>query len=124
MQEKIRMAGARIIEHSPLARIARWVLKTPNVAMVLGKQIHLSGVKKEEFLKDRYWVEHELCHVQQYKDNGLFGFLSKYLIESCRKGYYENRFEAEAREVGRRNAGMLADAPDRDKDKRPKNGRV
>ena len=124
MLEKIRMAGARIIENSPLARIARWVLKTPNVAMVFGKQIHLSGVSKEDFLKDRYWVEHELCHVQQYKDNGMIGFLAKYLIESCRKGYYENKFEAEAREVGRRNAGLAADAPDRDKNKLPKNGTV
>ncbi len=108
MQHKVQAAGARIIEGSPLARIARWVLKTPNVAMVIGRQIHLSGVKKEAFLQDRYWVEHELCHVQQYKDHGFFGFLGKYLIESCRSGYYNNKFEAEAREVGRRNAGLLA----------------
>ena len=114
MQHKIQLAGARIVENSPLARIARWVLKTQNVAMVIGKQIHLSGVKKEAFLQDRYWVEHELCHVQQYKDHGFFGFLSKYLIESCRRGYYNNKFEAEAREIGRRNAGLLADAPGRD----------
>src|SRR5687768_610977 len=103
MQHKIQSAGARIVEHSPLARIARWVLKSPNVAMVLGRQIHLSGVSKEDFLKDRYWVEHELCHIQQYKDHGIIGFLRKYLVESCRHGYYANRFEAEAREVGRRN---------------------
>ncbi|MBK0403344.1 hypothetical protein I5M27_10130 [Adhaeribacter sp. BT258] len=106
MHHKIQAAGAHIVEHSWLARIARWVLKTPNVAMVLGRQIHLSGVKKEDFLKDRYWVEHELCHVQQYKDHGLAGFLSKYLIESCRRGYYNNKFEAEARRVGRENAGL------------------
>ena len=115
MEHKIQTAGARIIENSPLARIARWVLKTSNVAMVFGRQIHLSGVSKTDFLKDRYWVEHELCHIQQYKDHGLVGFLSKYLIESCRKGYYENKFEAEAREVGRRNAGLAADHPGRDK---------
>src|SRR6478609_6679136 len=108
MQHKIQEAGARIIENSPVARIARRVLTSPNVAMVFGRQIHLSGVKKEDFLKDRYWVEHELCHVQQYKDHGLFGFLSKYLLESCRSGYYNNKFEAEAREVGRRNAGLAA----------------
>ena len=123
MLEKIQKAGARIIENSPLARIARWVLKSPNVAMVFGRQIHLSGVKKEDFLKDRYWVEHELCHVQQYKDHGLVGFLGKYFIESCRKGYYENKFEAEAREIGRRNAGLANGAPDRDKNKKPNNNR-
>lgn len=124
MLQKIQNAGARIIEDSPLARIARWVLKSPNVAMVFGQQIHLSGVSKEDFLKDRYWVEHELCHVQQYKDHGLFGFLSKYLIESCRSGYYENKFEAEAREVGRRNAGLPPEFSGRNKNTNPENGRA
>jgi hypothetical protein len=98
-----------------LARFARWVLKSPNVAMVFGRQIHLSGVSREDFLKDRYWVEHELCHVQQYKDHGVFGFLRKYLIESCRVGYYNNKFEAEARRIGRENAGLAVKAPDKHK---------
>ncbi len=120
MQHRIQAAGARIIEHSPLARIARFFLKSTNVAMVIGKQIHLSGVNKEAFLKDRYWVEHELCHVQQYKDHGFFGFLRKYLIESCRSGYYANKFEEEARQVGRQMAGLPADAPGRDKINGPK----
>src|SRR5688500_15323497 len=114
MLHRIQEADARIIEGSPLARIARWVLKTPNVAMVIGKQIHLSGVKKEEFLKDKYWVEHELCHVQQYKDHGLVGFLSKYVIESCKVGYYANKFEAEARQVGREKAGLAQNHSGRD----------
>ena len=106
MLHKILEAGARIKEHSWLARIARWVLKTSNVAMVIGKTIHLSGVKKEDFLQDRYWVEHELCHIRQYKENGLMRFLGKYLIESCRNGYYNNKFEVEARQVGRQMAGL------------------
>ncbi len=110
MHQKVMAAGARIQENSLLARIARWVLKSPNVAMVIGKTIHLSGVSKEDFLKDRYWVEHELCHIQQYKDNGLFRFLGKYLIESCRNGYYNNKFEAEARRVGREQAGLAPES--------------
>ncbi|HSI90582.1 MAG TPA: hypothetical protein VK927_05660 [Adhaeribacter sp.] len=110
MQQKITAAGARIVENSPLARIARWVLKSPNVAMVIGKQIHLSGVKKEIFLQDRYWVEHELCHVRQYRENGLLRFLGLYLIESCRRGYYANKYEVEAREVGRKMAGLPPEA--------------
>jgi hypothetical protein len=106
MLHKIQEAGARIVERSPIARIARWVLKSPNVAMVFGRQIHLSGVTKEDFLRDRYWVEHELCHVEQYRSHGLFRFLALYLLESCRKGYYENRFEVEARQVGQQRAAM------------------
>lgn len=113
MQHRIQETGARIVEGSPLARIARWVLKAPSVAMVFGKQIHLSGVNKTDFLKDHYWVEHELCHVQQYKDHGFFGFLSKYLIESCRSGYYNNKFEAEARQVGREKAGLAYQRPEK-----------
>ena len=53
----------KIKERSLFARIARLVLKSPNVAMVLGKTIHLSGVSREEFLHNKPWVAHELCHV-------------------------------------------------------------
>lgn len=106
MKHRIAETGARIITGSWLARIARWVLKSPNVAMVIGKTIHLSGVSAEEFLRDRYWVEHELCHVRQYREHGFFGFLGKYLLESFRNGYYNNKFEAEARRIGREMAGL------------------
>ncbi|WP_245590612.1 DUF4157 domain-containing protein [Adhaeribacter aquaticus] len=75
-------------------------MKTSNVAMVLGKTIHLSGVKKEEFLQDHSWVAHELCHVQQFKENGYFKFLWLYLLESYRNGYYNNKYEVEARQAG------------------------
>jgi hypothetical protein len=104
MRQKIEAAGARIIENSPLARVARWVLKSPNVAMVFGKQIHLSGVSTEVFLKDTYWVEHELCHIEQYRSHGTFRFLGLYLLESLRKGYYANKFEVEARKLGHERA--------------------
>lgn len=104
MRDKINEAGARIIENSPFARIACMVLKSPNVAMVLGKQIHLSGVKTEDFLQDRYWVEHELCHIRQVKEHGLLKFLALYLLESVKHGYHDNKFEAEARAVGRAKA--------------------
>ena len=89
-----------IRENSWLARIARLVLKSPNVAMVLGKTIHLSGVGRAQFLQDQAWVAHELCHIEQFKRYGFFRFLYLYLAESCRKGYYNNCFEVEAREAG------------------------
>ena len=89
-----------IVEHSFLARIARWVLRVDNVAMVLGKCIYLSGVQKEIFLKNRAWVAHELCHVRQFQEYGFFRFLWLYFIESLKVGYYRNKFEVEARAAG------------------------
>jgi hypothetical protein len=87
----------KIKENSWLAKIAAKKLKTSAVAMVLGKTIHLHNASKAEFLLDEKWVKHELCHIKQFKEHGYFGFLVKYLWESLRKGYYNNRFEVEAR---------------------------
>lgn len=86
-----------IKENSWMAKIAAWKLKTGSVAMVLGKTIHLHNTSKEGFLMDERWLKHELCHVRQFKEHGYFMFLVKYLWESIKKGYYNNRFEVEAR---------------------------
>lgn len=72
-------------------------LKSHSVAMVLGKTIHLHNVSKENFLNDSRWLKHELCHIRQFKEHGYILFIAKYLWESLRKGYYNNRFEVEAR---------------------------
>jgi hypothetical protein len=90
----------KIVENSPFARVARMVLKSRNVAMVLGKTIHLSGVKRETFLKDSGWVAHELCHIRQFREHGYLRFLWLYLRESMRVGYYNNKYEVEARIAG------------------------
>jgi hypothetical protein len=86
-----------IKENSPLAKIAAWKLQTKAVAMVLGKTIHLHNTSKEDFLKNKKWLKHELCHIQQFRQHGYAGFIIKYLWERVLKGYYNNRFEAEAR---------------------------
>ncbi len=86
-----------IKEHSWLAKIAAKKLRSTNVAMVLGETIHLYGVPKTDFLADEKWLKHELCHIKQFKHYGYFNFVVKYLWESLRKGYYNNRFEVEAR---------------------------
>ena len=88
-----------IKENSWLAKIAAKKLGADAVAMVIGKTIHLHGTTKEYFLADERWVKHELCHIKQYKENGTIIFLTKYLWESLRKGYYNNKFEVEAREA-------------------------
>ncbi|WP_299826386.1 hypothetical protein [uncultured Pontibacter sp.] len=90
----------KIVEHSLFARIARVVLKSSNVAMVLGKTIYLSGVSRDDFMKDNGWVAHELCHIRQFKEHGFFRFLWLYLAESWRVGYYNNKYEVEARIEG------------------------
>lgn len=87
----------KIVENSFFARLARWMLKSDNVAMVLGNKIHLSGVSSAVFLKNERWVAHELCHVRQFKEHGYLRFLWLYLRESVRKGYFHNKYEVEAR---------------------------
>ncbi|UYZ61885.1 hypothetical protein [Hymenobacter weizhouensis] len=98
----------RIIENSPWARLARLKLGAPNVAMVLGSSIHLSGVTREEFLQDPYWVAHEMEHIRQYQEHGRLGFLRRYLLDWLRHGYYRIPFEVAAREAAERNAYLYA----------------
>ena len=92
-------AHFHIKENSWLAKIAAKKLHTSSVAMVLGKTIHLHNTTKEDFLKNTKWVKHELCHVQQFKQYGFFMFVIKYLYESIKVGYYNNKYEVEAREA-------------------------
>ena len=97
-----RMKDLRTYTRSPLARIARLVLSSPRVAMVIGQTVHLSGATREQFLADAEWVAHEQVHLRQYQEFGLLPFLWKYLVESARVGYYHNKYEVEARDEARR----------------------
>lgn len=94
---KLNNNNFNIKENSLFARVAAKKLKSKAVAMVLGNTIHLHNISKEDFLKNKRLVRHELCHVRQYQQHGFIGFLIKYLWESIRKGYYKNKFEVEAR---------------------------
>jgi hypothetical protein len=96
------MQTPRTWTNSPLARIARLVLRSERVAMVIGQTVHLSGTTREAFLADAEWVAHESVHLRQYQENGLLPFLWKYLVESARVGYYHNKYEVEARDEARR----------------------
>ena len=88
-----------IKEQSWVAKAASKKLHSKNVAIVLGKTIHLYNVSKEHFLKDEKWVKHEMCHVHQFKKYGLSNFIIKYLWESIKHGYYNNKYEIEARKA-------------------------
>jgi len=91
------MQQVYIKENSWLARIAAGRLGTDRVAMVTGRTIHLFNTTAAAFLADKDWVCHELKHVEQYEQYGTIGFLRRYLWETAMKGYYNNRFEVEAR---------------------------
>ena len=86
-----------IKENSILAKVAAWKLKSKRAAIVFGKTIYLHNISREHFLSDSRLMRHELCHVRQYHQYGFLTFLFKYLAESIRKGYTNNRFEVEAR---------------------------
>lgn len=86
-----------IKEQSWIAKTAAKKLHSENVAIVLGKTIHLYNVSEEHFLKDERWVKHEMCHVHQFKKYGFLNFIIKYLWESVKHGYYNNKYEIEAR---------------------------
>ena len=89
----------KIKENSWLARMAAQRLGYDDVAMVIGHTIHLYNTTAEHFMANAAWLRHELKHVEQYERYGLLGFLWKYLAETRRKGYFQNRFEQEAREA-------------------------
>ncbi|MEO8109853.1 MAG: DUF4157 domain-containing protein [Ginsengibacter sp.] len=95
--DHIDLAGIKIKENSWIAKLAAKKLKTENVAIVFGQTIHLHNVSAAYFLKDEKWLKHETCHIRQYKENGFFTFIIKYVWESIRHGYHNNKFEAEAR---------------------------
>ncbi|AYD48615.1 DUF4157 domain-containing protein [Arachidicoccus soli] len=87
----------KVIENSVIAKLAAFKLKEKRVAITMGNKIYLFGVNKEAFMKDEPWVRHELTHVQQFEKYGFAKFIGKYLLESFKKGYYNNKWEEEAR---------------------------
>ena len=88
-----------IKERSFIARIAAWKLKSDNVAIVLGKTIHLHNTTHAQFLQNKAWVCHELKHIQQFRQHGFISFIILYLWESMLHGYRNNKYEIEARKA-------------------------
>jgi len=86
-----------IKENSWQARIAARQLKSAQAAIVFNNVIYLWGTNREAFLQNLSWTRHEVAHVYQYKKYGFIKFILLYLLETAHKGYYNNRFEAEAR---------------------------
>jgi len=87
----------KIKENSVIASLAARKLKSKRAAIVFGHTIHLHNISRDQFYNDERLMRHELCHVKQYEEHGFLGFLVKYLVESIKKGYTNNKFEIEAR---------------------------
>ncbi|WP_447640091.1 MULTISPECIES: DUF4157 domain-containing protein [Chitinophagaceae] len=87
----------KIKENSFFAKVAAKKLKTAKVAITIGQTIYLHNTSKDEFLSDICWVRHEKQHLRQFRKYGLLRFIVMYTWESMRKGYYNNKWEVEAR---------------------------
>jgi len=86
-----------IKENSFIAQIAAWKMRSDQVAIVIGKTIHLHNTPRDEFMQNKRWLNHELEHIRQYRELGLFRFIASYLMESMKNGYYNNKYEVAAR---------------------------
>jgi hypothetical protein len=85
-------------------RVGGWLLGQATVAAItLGRTIFLAPSTR----LDPELLLHELRHVQQFSERKSFPL--HYIWESLRRGYYANRFEADARAfAARRVAGTTA----------------
>jgi hypothetical protein len=90
------MKKVKIKENSWIARIAARRMKFPRIAIVLGRTIHLHNATLTTFINSRRWVLHELKHVEQF-ERGFLLFAWQYLADYAKNGYYQNKFEIEAR---------------------------
>ncbi len=93
------MIDYSIKENSWIAKFAAIKLQSQQAAIVIGKTIHLYNTSKKQFLLNEKWLKHELCHVKQFQENGYLIFIAKYLWESIKHGYYNNKYEVEARKA-------------------------
>ncbi|MBY5957309.1 hypothetical protein KUV50_04115 [Membranicola marinus] len=95
-----------IKSNSWLARLAcRW-MKSRRVAIVVGSTIHMYGAEPQNLFDDQNWLAHELVHIDQFEKYGFFRFIILYLWETVKHGYYNNRYEVEARNKVNQMASM------------------
>jgi hypothetical protein len=84
------VSHVRITEHSLYAR-----LHPRTIATTRRRRIYLRG-SGEDFFGDPWLLLHEYCHVlKQWEPRELT--ITRYCLEWLRHGYYNNRFEVEAR---------------------------
>ena len=94
------IAHVRIIEYSRLAR-----LHGRAVATTRRGRIYLRGAAAAFFADPRLML-HEYCHVIHQWQPGTLT-VARYAAECLRRGYWNNRFEVEARAFAERHAAAL-----------------
>jgi hypothetical protein len=95
-----RVGHVRVIEHSWFAR-----LHGRAVATTRPGRIYLRGAGAE-FFSNPWLMLHEYCHVlRQWQPGALT--VTRYLLECLRRGYWNNRFEVEARAYADAHAAEL-----------------
>ena len=97
------VSQVRIIEHSLYAR-----LHPRAIATTRRRRIYLRG-SAQDFFADPWLMLHEYCHVlRQWEPRELT--LARYGLECLRRGYWNNRFEIEARAFADRHLHALRSA--------------
>lgn len=84
------VSGVAIIEHSLYARMHPRAMATTR-----RRRIYLRG-SAQDFFDDPGLMLHEYCHVLKQWETGDLT-IARYCLEWLRKGYWNNRFEVEAR---------------------------
>jgi Domain of unknown function (DUF4157) len=91
------MLTVHIKENALLAKCAAWCMHSKTMAITINSTIYLHGTTIEGFLENKDWLLHELAHVHQFKNSSTFIFIAKYLLELLKRGYFNNKYEIEAR---------------------------
>ena len=94
-----RIGHVKVIEHSWFARLHG------AFATTRARRIYLAG-SGEEFFSNPWLMLHEYCHVLRQWQTGSLT-VGRYLIECLRHGYWNNRFEVEARAFADQHAAVL-----------------
>lgn len=85
-----RVSDVSIVEHSLYARLHPGALATTR-----RRRIYLRG-PAQDFFGDPWLILHEYCHVLKQWEPGELT-ITRYCLEWLRHGYWNNRFETEAR---------------------------
>jgi len=94
------VANVEVVEHSWFAR-AHWNA----MATTRRRRIYLRG-SAADFFKDPVLMMHEYCHVMNQWEPGRLTVV-RYILEWLRHGYWNNRFEVEARRFTAEHVGRL-----------------
>ena len=94
-----RIGHVKVIEYSWFARL-HGACATTRL-----QRIYLAG-SAADFFSNPWLMLHEYCHVLRQWQTGSLT-VRGYLIECLRRGYWNNRFEVEAREFADQRAAQL-----------------